>query len=360
VALVQALRERKRGLGAEAELAVGLALQAGQVKEQRAGLRAGLAFFVHAARLAAHRVGNGARLWLRPEAVGAGFGVFAFLPLRVEPLAGVVAGLRGKARVHFPVVAAHEAADFFFALDHERERGRLHAAHGGQKEAAVARVERRHRARAVDAHEPVGLGAAARGLRQALHLRVRAQRGKAVADGLRRHGLQPQAPHGLAQRHGVAVLAAARVLLDQAEDQLALAARVAGVDELGHVLAPRQAHHGAQAALGLVHGLELEIRRNHGQVRKAPFAALDVVGFGRLDLEQVAHGAGDDVALVLEIIVVLVEFARHGREGAHDVLRDGGLFGDDQGFAHAEYFGVFSTMFGLARAYTRAQVQISN
>ena len=52
---------------------------------------------------------------------------------------------------------------------------------------------------------------------------------EAVADRLRRHRLQPQPPDRLAQR----LLAAAGVLLDQAEDQLALAARVAGVDEVG-------------------------------------------------------------------------------------------------------------------------------
>ena len=184
--------------------------------------------------------------------------------------------------MHFPVVAAHELADLFLALHHQRQGGRLHAAHGGQEEAAVARVEGRHGARAVDADQPVGFGAAARGAGQSLHLLVAAQVVEAVANRLRCHGLQPQALDGLAQ----AALGAACVLLDQAEDQLTFAARVTGVDEFGHILALGLLDHGVQAGLGLVHGLEVEMRRNHRQVRKAPFAALDVVLLGCLDFTR--------------------------------------------------------------------------
>ncbi|CAM4124350.1 hypothetical protein ACAN107058_22940 [Paracidovorax anthurii] len=331
VALVEALGQGQRGLGREAELAVGLALQAGQVEQQRRCLGGGLAFLGDGGRLAAHGVGDLAGALEAPDTVGAGLGVVALLlPLRVEPLAEVFAGLGVEAGVDFPVVAAHELADLFLALDDQRERGGLHAAHGGEEEAAVARVERRHGARAVDAHEPVGLGAAARGAGQALHLLVGAQVVEAVADGLRGHGLQPEAPHGLAQ----GPLGTAGVLLDEAEDQLALAARVAGVDEVGDVLALGEPHHRAEAALGLVHRFEVEIRRDHRQVREAPLAALDVEFLGRLDLHEVAHGAGDDIAVVLEVVFVLVELARHGGERAHDVLRHRGFFCDYQGLGH--------------------------
>ena len=332
VALVQALGQRQRGLGRIAELAVGLALQAGQVEQQRAGLGAGPAFLGDGAGLAAHGGSDGQRLALGPHAVGALLGVFrVFLPGRVEPLAGVAAGFGQEGGVHFPVIARHVAADLLLAFHHHRQRGGLHAAHGGQEEAAVARVEGRHGARAVDAHQPVGLGAAARGVGQALHLLLAAQLLEAVADGLRRHALQPQALHRLAEPFAIG-FGAAGVLLDQAEDQLALAPGVAGVDQRRDVLAPGLAHHGVQARLGLVDRLEVEVRRDHRQVGEAPLAALDVVLLRRLDLHQVADGAGDDVALVLEMFVVLVELARHGRECAHDVLRDRRLLCNDQGF----------------------------
>ena len=59
VALVQALCNLQRGLGGVAKLAVGLALQAGQVKQQGRGLGGGLAFLGHRGLLALAGLGNG-------------------------------------------------------------------------------------------------------------------------------------------------------------------------------------------------------------------------------------------------------------------------------------------------------------
>ena len=201
------------------------------------------------------------------------------------------------------------------------KRRRLHAADRRQEEAAVARVERGHRARAVDADQPVGLGAAARRVGERQHLLVAAQVLEAVADRGRRHALQPEP---LDRVLGL------RMLLDQPEDQLALAPGVAGVDQLGDVLALDQLHDRVEARLGLVDRVQLEVRRDHRQVREAPLAALDVVLLRRLDLEQVADRRRDDVVLALEVLVVLVELAGDGRQRAHDVLRDRRLLGNDQ------------------------------
>jgi len=222
-------------------------------------------------------------------------------------------------------------AYLLLALDHDRQRGRLHTAHGGEEEAAVARVEGRHRARAVDAHQPVGLGTAARRVGQAQHLLVAAQMRETVADGLRRHALQPQALHRL---DGRLLFTVGGVLHDEAEDQFALAPGVAGVDDGRHVLALDELDDGVQPRLGLVDGRQVEVGRHHRQMGKAPLAALDVVFLGRLDLHQVADGRGDDVALVLEVVGELFELARHRGERAHDVLRHAGLLGNDDGLAH--------------------------
>jgi len=332
VAFIQALCDGQGGLGAVAEFAVGLALQRGQIEQQGAGLRRGFAFLGDRGGLAAHGVGDGLGFCDRPDPVGPQFGIGFFeiagslvgrglLPLRVEPLAGVLAGCGGKAGMHFPIVAAHELADFLLALDDHRQRGGLHPAHGGEEEAAIARVEGRHGPGTVDAHQPVGLGAAARSVGQRQHLLVAAQRPEAVADGLGRHRLQPQA------LHRVLDLA---VLLDQPEDQFTLAARVAGIDEGADVLALGQPYDGVEARLGLVQRLELEVRRNDRQVRKTPLAALHVEFFGGLDLHQVADGAGHHVLVVLEMVFHLLELARAGRERAHDVLGHRGLLGDHQ------------------------------
>ena len=340
VALVQALRQAQRGLGRKAELAVGLALQAGQVEQQRRCLRGGLALFRHAGGLAAHGIGDGAGLLLVPQAIRPGLGILALLPGRIEPFARILTRLGTEGGMHLPIVAADELADFLFPFDDDGQGWRLYAADGGQEEAAIARVEGRHGTRAVDAHQPVGLGARTRRIGQTLHLLVGTQLVETVADGLLRHALQPQAAHRLAQRLG-----AARILLDQPENQFPFAPRVTGVDQLGHVLALGLLHHRVQARLGLVHRLQVEVRRNHRQVGKAPLAALDVVLLGRLDFHQVADGTGDDVALILEVIVVLGELAGNGREGAHDVLCDGGFLCDDESFAH----GVFLLKGGWAR-----------
>ena len=291
---VQALGQRQRHFGGEAKAAVGLALQAGEVVQQATRLGGGLGFFFYRGGLVVHRLHHALGSGFAPQAlgfdfgVGAGFNVFGggFFDCWVKPFARVLARLRAKGGVHFPVVAALEGADFFFALHHHGQRGRLHTAHGGQEEAAIAAVESRHGAGAVDAHQPVGFGAAAGGIGQGAHLFVAAQLVKAIANGLRRHGLQPQAPHGLVQR----LARATGVLLNQTEDELALAPRVAGVDELAHVFALGLLDHGRQARLGFVDGLEVEVRRNHGQVRKAPLATLDVVRLGRRNLDQMAHG----------------------------------------------------------------------
>ena len=147
----------------------------------------------------------------------------------VEPAARVLARLRARnVPMHFPVVARHERADLLLALDQDRERRRLHAADGGQLEAAGLRIERRHRARAVDADQPVGLGAANRRIGERPHLLVAAQPLEAVAD--RRRASSTAAT-------GADRLVGLRVLRDVAEDQLAFAARVARVDEAVDVLA---------------------------------------------------------------------------------------------------------------------------
>ena len=138
VLFVQRLGQRQGGFGRKAELAVGLALQAGQVKQQRAGLGAGLRFFGDGGGLALHGAGNGLGIFGLPQAVGLGLGVVGFFEFGVEPLARVLPGLGGKVGMDFKVIAALEGADFFLARDDERQRGRLHPAHGGQKEAAIA------------------------------------------------------------------------------------------------------------------------------------------------------------------------------------------------------------------------------
>ena len=119
VALVQALGNLQGGLGRETKLAVGLALQAGQVKQQGRSLGGGLALFGHGGGLAAHRVCNRLGLGLGPDPVGLFLGVVGiFFVGWVEPLASVLARLGGEGGVDLPVIAADKLADQLFALYH--------------------------------------------------------------------------------------------------------------------------------------------------------------------------------------------------------------------------------------------------
>ena len=104
----------------------------------------------------------------------------------------------------FPVVAAHELADLFLALHHQRQRGRLHAAHGGQEKppsrlnAVMARVP------LMPTSQSASGRLRAAWARPAICCSVRCV--KAFADGLRRHALQPQALDRLARGTGLPAL----------------------------------------------------------------------------------------------------------------------------------------------------------
>ena len=188
--------------------------------------------------------------------------------------------------------------------------------------AAGLGVERGHGARAVDADQPVRLGTADGGVGQRLHRGAGAQRGKAVADRPGRHGLQPEALDGL---FGF------RVLDDVAENQLALPARVAGVDQPVHVLALEEPGQNLEPGLAFLDGLEGEMRGDAGQVGKGPLAALDLEFLGHANLEEVADGGRKDEFVTFKVFVVFGEAA----ERLGDVAGDGRFFRDDKRFSHA-------------------------
>src|SRR5690606_31277673 len=217
-------------------------------------LRGRLRFFGDIAGLLAAGRHHALRGSLRPQARFALFGVaLVALEFRVDPAALVQARGGHEGGVHFPVVARHECPDARFAFGHDGQRGRLYAPHGRLEETAVFAVEGRHGARAVDADQPVGLGTRARGRFKRLELFVVAQVLERFADRGLRHGLQPQAAYGLLY---------AGILDDVAEDQLALSARVTGVDQGIDIFALGQLDQQLQAfGRALVRRPQLEFRR---------------------------------------------------------------------------------------------------
>ncbi len=75
VALVEALGQGQGGFGREAKAGIGFALQAGQVKQARAGLGGWLALFGDAAGSTAHGIGDGDGVFQAPDPVGFEFAV---------------------------------------------------------------------------------------------------------------------------------------------------------------------------------------------------------------------------------------------------------------------------------------------
>src|SRR5208282_2039236 len=117
---------------------------------------------------------------------------FFFIEFLIEPASRIFASLRGKNSMHFRIIARPEFFNLLLALDEDRQRRRLHTTDRRQMKTAGLGIKRRHRARAVDADEPVALAAARRGVRERNHFTVRAQVREAVANRGGRHGLQPE------------------------------------------------------------------------------------------------------------------------------------------------------------------------
>src|SRR5207237_10241759 len=111
-----------------------------------------------------------------------------------------------------------EGLDLALALDHHRQRRRLHPAERDDTADPSTPTYGRSPGR-VHPDQPVGLGAGARRRLEWLQLLAGAQPFKAFANRLLRHRADPEPLHGLID---------ASRLVDVGEDQLALAAGVAG------------------------------------------------------------------------------------------------------------------------------------
>ena len=175
---------------------------------------------------------------------------------------------------------------------------------------------------AVDADQPVALGAADGGGGKRLHLGIVAEMGEAFLDRFLRHRLEPEAFHGLL---------AAGELDDVVEDQFTLAPGVAGIDDRGDLGFLEQFLHHAEAVCGAGDRLELELLRNDRQgiqLPGEPLASRHLVR--QAELHQMTHCRGDDVVIDLE------ELGACGlpAKGAGEIGGDAGLLGDDEGLGH--------------------------
>ena len=122
-----------------------------------------------------------------------------------------------------------KGAYFRLPLHQQRKRRRYHAPH-----VQGAMIHHGKQAGGVDAHQPVRLAAAEGGGVEVVVLRAVAEIVKAIKDRRILHGGDPEPLYALA---------AVVEIIRRAEDQLALASGVAGVDDLANVLS---VHEGAE------------------------------------------------------------------------------------------------------------------
>ena len=319
VLFVERLRDLQGALGGKTETAVRFALQRRQIVEPRRDLRAGLLLLGDARdRVPLARRQHCFRRGPVPDAIGAIVLVVALLEIR--PLIGpFVLALRDpEFRNDAPITARLEIADLQLAFVNDRERRRLHAPDRG--DVAGPRTEHAlgDRPGAVDADEPIAFAPRTGRVRQAAHLRFIAQMSEGVADGLRRHRLQPEAFHRV-----LVLRQHAKVI----EDQFALAAGVAGVDDLFDVLAGDQLLQRPENVFGPVDRLKLEFFGNDRQRFEPPEAVFFLVDVLRHEqFRDMTHRRRDDVLVVLVVPALLRHFSQSAREvGSH-----AGLLGNDE------------------------------
>jgi len=204
-----------------------------------------------------------------------------------------------------------------FAVHQQRQGGRLHPARRPCAALLAALQALGQGAGGVHANQPIRIGAAFGGAAQALQVSAGAQCLEAPANGLRRHGLQPQPLHRLLHAQKVHHLA---------EDQLAFAPGIAAVHHALHIRPLQQLRDGADAVALPLLLLQLEALGDDGQNVERPALELLVNLIGLQQLEEMPHREGDQVVRALPPAVLFAEAA----QGRRDVPGHAGLFGDDE------------------------------
>ena len=278
--VIEGLQVVQRLLGGVAQGAVGLPLEGGQIKKGGWLLR-----FLPPL----HRLDHGG------AALAPGGGLLRLF------LAGLPVPGQGETvtvQLHHVERLRLERGDLRLPLDHQRQRGGDHAAN-----VQSAAIEQGEQPGGVDAHQPVRLGPAEGGLMQPVILPSGAQMGKALPNGLVLHGGNPQPGDGLG---------AACQGIDRAENQLPLAARVAGIDHLGHVLPPKEGPQYVKLVPLVLGDGKPPALRQDGQVLLPPLGVGRVIRGGVRQLRQMPHTPAHQPAVSFQIPLPALSSPQHG------------------------------------------------
>ena len=333
VLLVELLRRRQRLFRGKAQLRVRLALERRQIIQERwphalvfpSGLR-------HPCRPA----GNALRDLLR--------GLLVF-ELTLAFLVDIHALIVAEIRTHRVKRLGHKCIDFPPPLDEHAQRRRLHTADGEQHI-----VTDRIGARRVHADEPVRVRPTARAGIERIVICRRPKAVKPGADGLVRHGGYPQPLHRLS---------APRLLVNIAEDQLALAPGVRRADDILRFLVVHPFFDGEKLASRLFDHLCLHLFRQNRQIFRAPSGISFVQLLRLFERNQMSECPRDHIAAADQAVFAPVLCAQH----AGNIPRDGGFFGNDErmhGFTSCFFYCAAPPCWRLAkRVYCPSQASFT-
>ncbi len=320
VPLVEGLRDIERLLRAHPEEAVGVALELGQIVEER---RRSLRVSASTERIAAlperalATIAAASSPSGEPLALGRIVLVLVAGRGRAKPGAfvGDVGGLsvfpdRREGGQHLEVVLGHEVADGDLAIGDDGQRRCLDAA---DRDVLIERQA--VRAGEVHPHEPVGPAPPLGGVGEAVVVGAALEAPEAVADRVGRERRDPESAHRLGALRG---------LVDVTEDELPFAPRVRGADDaLDRPILHDPANDG-ELSLGVGDDDERKAVRQHRERPEAPAlpAGVDLVRLRQRD--EVPDGPRDDVPAPFERPVTPPRRAEDGG----DITGDCGLLGD--------------------------------
>ena len=190
---------------------------------------------------------------------------------------------------HMMVFLLAEQDDLAVPVGQHRQGGRLYPPH---IQGAV--VEDGEQAARIDTDEPVRLLAAKCRLIQRVIVRAGAQVGKALPDRRILHRRNPETGEGLGTSGS---------LIDQPEDQLTFASRVAGVDQLYHIGAFHQGTENVElGGLFLGHHITEGVGQD-GKVLIPPLLIAVIVGGRVRQPHQMPDAPGNEPAAALKIAI---------------------------------------------------------
>ena len=130
-------------------------------------------------------------------------------------------------------------------------------------------IECREQPCAVDADNPICLGTGKRGFVEPVILAAASQMGKALPDCAIFQRTDPQALKGLC---------ATGFVVDQPENQLALASCIGGADKLGHTLIAHEVAQHLELLLLVLRDFKQPFLRDDGEIAVPPFGKALIVG----------------------------------------------------------------------------------